>query len=111
MYILCKDTGGASKSMQLLLDRGSTKDAAIKFMAMGVKQAKGNYWINCYTSNGLQRYKAANHMEFLPLCLNYLTNELRKEIQALTDHGIRCSGKGRYEKISFIPQERYIVQH
>ena len=34
------------------------------------------------------------------------TNELGQGIQALTDHGIICSGKGRNEKIYFIPQER-----
>ena len=38
------------------------------------------------------------------------TNELGRGIQAVTDHGIICSGKGRIEKIYFvIPQERYIV--
>ena len=37
------------------------------------------------------------------------TNELGRGIQAVTDHGIICSGKGRNEKIYFIPQERYIV--
>ena len=37
------------------------------------------------------------------------TNELGRGIQTVTDHGIICSGKGRNEKIYFVPQERYIV--
>ena len=36
-------------------------------------------------------------------------NELGRGIQAVTDHGIVCSGKERNEKIYFIPKERYIV--
>ena len=72
-------------------------------------QSKGKATIGSMVTLKMDYFRCKQPHEIPAIVFALSTNELGQGTQAVTDHGIICSGKGRNEKIYFILQESYIV--